>query len=80
MKRTLSTTIRYFWGNDLSGTEQGAGNAPVAKRTRRPIRSFSSPRVIFCVKVYLRQNRLKKNRNTAMQKKFASYEIASQNT
>ena len=25
MKRTLSTTIRYFWGNDLSGTEQGAG-------------------------------------------------------
>ena len=35
MKRTLSTTIRYFWGNDLSGTEQGAGNAPVAKRSGR---------------------------------------------
>ena len=26
-------TVEYFWGNDLSGTEQGAGNAPVAKRS-----------------------------------------------
>ena len=42
MKRTLSTTIRYFWGNDLSGTEQGAGNAPVAKRTRRAARGRAS--------------------------------------
>ena len=28
-------TCEYFWGNDLSGTEQGAGNAPVAKRSGR---------------------------------------------
>ena len=27
--------IEYYWGEDFSGTEQGAGNAPVAKRSGR---------------------------------------------
>ncbi len=29
----MTRIVEYFWGNDHSGTEQGAGNAPVAKRS-----------------------------------------------
>ena len=29
----VTSTIHYYWGKDVSGTLQGAGNAPVAKRS-----------------------------------------------
>ena len=32
---SVTRMIEYYWGEDFSGTEQGAGNAPVAKRSGR---------------------------------------------